>query len=122
MKWQYLNCDLERTALYRKKLVNRFYQLTNKLLIAFILQYGGKTSRASDKRQTTNNTFHLPMLFAEDLRLANQVRNLEVLVEGTGCKQGRLSVVICAHRQNLRADIADGTKWKEKKKKKHSTD
>lgn len=41
------------------------------------------------------------MLLAEDLRLADQVRNLEVLIEGTGCKQRRLPVVICAHRQNL---------------------
>lgn len=46
-----------------------------------------------------------PMLLAEDLRLADQVRNLEVLIEGTGCKQRRLPVVICAHRQNLGFDI-----------------
>lgn len=42
------------------------------------------------------------VLLAEDLRLADQVRDLEVLVEGTRREQGCLPVVICAHRQNLR--------------------
>lgn len=41
------------------------------------------------------------MLLAEDLGLTDEVRNLEVLIERTRRKQGRFSVVICAHRQNL---------------------
>lgn len=52
------------------------------------------------------------MLLAEDLRLANQVRNLEVLIEGTGCKQRRLPVVICAHRQNLCCEPSSEKKTK----------
>lgn len=42
-----------------------------------------------------------PVLFAEDLCLADQIRDLEVLVEGTRREQGCLPVVIRAHRQNL---------------------
>lgn len=53
------------------------------------------------------------MLLAEDLRLADQVRNLEVLIEGTGCKQRRLPVVICAHRQNLIQEMREKRKQKE---------
>lgn len=54
------------------------------------------------------------MLLAEDLRLADQVRNLEVLIEGTGCKQRRLPVVICAHRQNLIQEMREKKKTKRK--------
>lgn len=45
------------------------------------------------------------VLLAEDLCLADQIRDLEVLVEGTGREQGCLPVVIRAHRQNLRLNV-----------------
>lgn len=46
-----------------------------------------------------------PVLLAQDLCLADQIRDLEVLVEGTRREQGCLPVVIRAHRQNLRLNV-----------------